>query len=99
MGHSIEVMFGSAKKSAPKAQKANPSKAKVVMSPAPSFGPVLTASPYKEPTHEERLHNAAADGHVSATRDFVSGHITKAQYEDRKRRAESVMAKTPKKRS
>lgn len=90
MGHSIEVMFGSAKKPAPKALKPNPSMAKHVMLPAPVE--------YKEPSHDERLHNAAADGHVSATRDYVAGHITKAQYEDRKRRAESVMAKTPKKR-
>ena len=90
-------MFGTAKK-APKAQKANPSKEKVVMSPAPTIGGSLN-SEYKEPTHEERLHRAAADEHVHATRDYVGGRITKSQYEDRKKRAESVMSKTPKSRS
>jgi hypothetical protein len=93
----IQVMFGTAKK-APKAQKANPSTKKVVMSPAPMIGGSLDSA-YKEPTHEERLHRAAADEHVHATRDYVGGRISKAQYEDRKKRAESVMAKTPKSRS
>lgn len=92
----IQVMFGTAKKS-PKAQKANPSKEKVVMSPAPVIGhPVET---YKEPTHGERLHRAAADEHVYAARDYVGGRITKAQYHERKKRAESIMAKTPKSRA
>lgn len=93
----IQVMFGTAKKS-PKAQKANPSKEKVVMSPAPAIGASLDSA-YKEPTHEEKLHRAAADEHVYATRDYVGGRITKAQYHERKRRAESIMAKTPKSRS
>lgn len=88
-------MFGTAKKS-PKAQKANPTKEKIVMSPAPTIGGSLE---YKEPTHEERLHRAAADEHVHATRDYVGGRITKSQYEERKKRASVVMAKTPKSRS
>ena len=89
----VTVMFGG--KPNAKAQKANPSKAKVVMSPAPTIGHSLE---YKEPTHEERLHRAAANGHVDATHDYVAGRITKAQYEERKRRAEKVMASTPKSR-
>lgn len=90
----IQVMFGTAKKS-PKAQKANPSKDKVVMSPAPTIGGSLDSA-YKEPTHEERLHRAAADEHVHATREYVGGRISKSQYEERKKRASAVMAKTPK---
>lgn len=84
----VTVMFGAKPKG--KAQKANPSKAKVVMSPAP------VEHVYKEPTHGERMHRAAADGHVSATHDYVAGRITKSQYHERKRRAEEVMSTTPK---
>lgn len=90
----VTVMFGG--KPNVKAQKSNPSKAKVVMSPAPTVGGSLDS--YKEPTHQERMHRAAADEHVHATRKYVAGEMTKGAYEKVKSRAAGVMAKTPKSR-
>lgn len=88
MGTNVQVLFGAAK-TKKKAQEPNPSTAKIVMSPHPEIGQSLD--------HDARLHHAAADEHVYAARDYVGGRITKAQYHERKRRAESLMAKTPKK--
>lgn len=88
----VTVMFGTKAKA--KALKPNPTKAKPVMVPAPTQH--VMDSGYKEPTHEERLHRAAQNGHIEATHDYVAGRISSAQYSERKRRAESVMSKTPK---
>lgn len=89
----VTVMFGS-KPAKAKSTKPNPTKAKPAIVPAPTQH--VMDSGYKEPTHEERLHRAASSGHVEATHDYVAGRITSAQYSERKRRAEQVMAKTPK---
>lgn len=85
----VTVMFGS-KPAKAKATKPNPTKAKPVIVPAP------VEHVYKEPTHEERLHRAAQNGHVDATHDYVAGRISSKEYSERKRRAEQVMAKMPK---
>lgn len=80
-------MFGGSKGKKAKASKPKAEKA-----------PMLAPMPaYKPPSHDERLHNAAADEHVNAARDFVAGRISKSQFAERKARAASIMSKTPKK--
>lgn len=80
----VTVMFGG---KAPK--KAAAKKPRAAAVPAP-MGP----SGYKEPTHAERMHSAAADEHVHATRDYVAGRISSKQYGKVASRARKVMSCT-----
>lgn len=89
----VAVIFGAGKsKLSGNKTKDNPSRAKPVMVGNTAMGAPLEHAP----THEERLHNAAADEHVNAHRDYVAGRITSKEFTERKRRAESIMSKTPK---
>lgn len=87
------VIFGVGKsKLSGNKTKDNPSRVKPAM-----VGNTALGAPISEaPSHEERLHSAAADEHVNATRDYVAGRIGKKDFEERKRRAASIMSKTPK---
>lgn len=91
----VEVLFGPAKKANKSGSKPNPSTKK---SPAPFGGATLIGAPHiaDEPSHEEKLHRAAAEEHVNAARDFVAGRITSKQYSERKERAARFMRHTPK---
>jgi hypothetical protein len=90
---SVAVIFGAGgKKPSKNAQKDNPTKQKPPMVGNANFGAPLAEAP----SHEERLHNAAADEHVNAARDFVAGRISHKDYKERKARAASFMANTPK---
>jgi hypothetical protein len=96
----VAVIFGAGgSKPSKNPRGANPTKAKPVMIDGPAShasvkGPADTHE--SGPTHEERLHNAAADEHVNAARDYVAGRISSKDYTERKKRAASFMANTPK---
>lgn len=82
----VSVMFGV--KPRKKATKAVvPEKAMPSAAPSPTW---------HEPTHAERMHNAAADEHVHAARKWVAGEISTKKFQETKRRAEKVMSTTPK---
>lgn len=93
----VQVLFGNAKKAKKSASDGNPSTKKPVMFGGDHMGaPGSQAMLPEEPSHEERLHRAAADEHVAAARDFVAGRINSKQYAERKERAGRFMRHTPK---
>jgi hypothetical protein len=86
----VTVMFGG-KPSKAAAKKPATKKAPVAKGTRPMpLNPVA----YKEPSHAERMHNAAADEHVYATRDYVAGRMSSKQYAKVAGRARRIMSQS-----
>lgn len=93
----VQVLFGNAKKASKKASEPNKSTKKDVMFGGDHVGaPHISGAMPHEESHEEKLHRAAAEEHVNATRDYVAGRINSKQYSERKERAARFMRHTPK---
>lgn len=94
MTQPVVALFGHAKKASAK-RKPKPD---IKSRPTAQFNKsqLMQGTDVQMPTHEERMHNAAADEHVHAARRFVAGDISHKQFQETKRRAESIMGKTPK---